>query len=177
MLEQLPGPGGPPAGSPGGGRRSGALRGRSGRFAPHLGDHGPPPPARGATGELHRLRGGSPIRVGISGEHGGDRLPRRPRAGGVLGRAEPRQHHRRLPDLARRLLRLPSRGPRAPRVGAHAGLRARRSGRHGRDVLDGRRCRAHRRDPRPRESIRLPGHGGRGARHGGDRPRGPRRRG
>ena len=39
----------------------------------------------------------------------------------LLRRAQPREHHRRLPALARRDLRLPPPRPRAPRVGAARG--------------------------------------------------------
>ena len=47
------------------------------------------------------------------------------RRGRLLRRAQPRQHRRRLPPLARRDLRLPPRRRRAPRLGAARGRGAR----------------------------------------------------
>ena len=67
-----------------------------------------------------------------------DRGAGRPRRGRLLRRAEPRQHHRRLPALAGGDLRLPPRRPRAPRLGPARGRRASLADRHRRRLLDGR---------------------------------------
>ena len=70
---------------------------------------------------------------GYLANSGVDRRARAARRGRLLGRAQPRQHHRRLPAGRRRDLRLPPRRHRAPRVGPAA----RRRGRAALIVTDG----------------------------------------
>ena len=103
------------AGAPG----AGASRLISGNMQPHRA-------ARGAAGRLQGLRGGAAVRLRLPGQHRHDRGAGRPRRGRLLRRAQPRQHHRRLPALAGRDLRLPPRRRRAPRLGPARGRRARR---------------------------------------------------
>ena len=93
------------------------------------------------------------------------------RRGRLLRRAQPRQHHRRLPALPGRDLRLPPRRPRAPRLGPARGGGARRADRHRRRLLDGRRRRAARGPGRAGAPPRLPADGRRGARDRRPRPR------
>ena len=98
-------------------------------------------------------------------------VARRARRRRLLRRAQPRQHHRRLPALASGGVRLPPRRHRAPRLGPARGGRSRAADRHRRGLLDGRRRRAAGRARRARPPPRLPARRRRGARHRGARPR------
>ena len=89
---------------------------------------------------------------------------------GLLGRAQPRQHHRRLPALARGDVRLRPLRHRPPRVGPAPGGGPRIADRDRRRVLDGRRRRAARADRRAGAALRRPRDGRRGARHRRHRP-------
>ena len=100
-----------------------------------------------------------------------DRRAGRPRRGRLLRPAQPRQHHRRLPALAGRDLRLPPRRRRAPGLGAAGGARARLADRHRRGLLDGRRHRPAGAAGAAGPPPRVPSDGRRGARHRGARPR------
>ena len=73
--------------------------------------------ARGQAGGVRGHRGRAAVRLRLPGQHRRDRRARAPRRGRLLGRAQPRQHHRRLPPRRRRDLRLPPPRHRAPRVG------------------------------------------------------------
>ena len=142
LLEQLPRAGRPPAGARGGRRGGDALGRRRRRLAADLGQHEPAPPPGGAAGRVQGLRVGAAVRLGLPRQHRRDRGAGPPRRGRLLRRAQPRQHHRRLPPLAGRDLRLPPRRHRAPRLGAARGRGPRRADRHRRRLLDGRRRRA-----------------------------------
>ena len=134
LLEQLPRPGRSPARARGGRRGGDALRRRRRRVAPGLGQHDDPPPARGAARRVQGRRGlrccsaraTSPTPAWSSA------LARRGRRG-LLGRAEPRQHHRRLP--ARRAPRPSSTTTATPTTSS--GGCARREGRGALIVTDG----------------------------------------
>ena len=98
------------------------------------------------------------------------------RRGRVLGRAQPREHHRRVPALAGRDVRLPPRRPRPPRLGAEARRGPRLADR--RPTASSRWTETSPRIPAlvelaRRHDCRL--HGRRGARHRRDRARRPRR--
>ena len=121
---------------------------------------------------LQALPGGAAVRVRVPRQHRGGRGPGRARPGRLLRRSQPRQHHRRLPPLASRDLRLSPRRHRAPRLGAARGRGAGAPDRHRRGLLDGRRRRPARRAVRAREAPPLPARGRRGPR---DRRPGPRR--
>ncbi len=105
-----------------------AMRWGAGAGASRLisGNMEPAPRARGAAGRVQGLRGGAAVRLRLPRQHRHDRGAGRPRRGRLLRRAQPRQHHRRLPALPGRDLRLPPRRPRAPRLGPARGRRARR---------------------------------------------------
>ena len=125
LLEQLPRPRRPPAGARGRRRGGDALGRRRRRLAADLGQHGAAPPARGAAGRRSRA-----TRRRCSSAPATSPTPARSRRwparrGRLLRRAQPRQHHRRLPALPGRDLRLPPRRPRAPRLGPARGRRAR----------------------------------------------------
>ena len=111
---------------------------------------------------------------GYLANSGIDRRPRRRGDGRLLRRAQPRQHHRRLPPGAGRDLRLPPRRRRAPRPGPARGRRPRLADRHRRRLLDGRRPGAAAGAGRAGPPPRLPADGRRGARDRRDRPRRPR---
>ena len=175
LLERLPGAGRPRPGALRGLRRRDALGRRGGRLAPGLGLDEPCTPSSSARlaefkGKPSALLFGS----GYLANTGVVSALARPGRGRALRRAQPRQHHRRLPALAGRDLRLSPPRHRAPGVGPAQGGRARGPDRHRRRLLDGRRRRAAGRDRRARGPPRLPADGGRGPRHGLHRARGPR---
>ena len=156
VLQQLPRPRGPSPGSTGRGGRRRAVRGRRRRLTADLGEHGAPRAPRAAARRLRGLPGDAAVRFGVPRQHGHDRGAREQRPSRLLGRAQPRQHHRRLPDLRARAIRIPPRGPRAPRVGAPKGWRRGAPDRHRRGLLDGRGCRPHRGPAGPRATLRVP---------------------
>ena len=142
-----------------------------GRVAADLGQHDHPPPARGAARPLQGHGDRAPVRLGLPGErrrgvHAGARGRRR-----LLRRPQPREHHRRLPAVARRDVRLRPLRHRPPRVGAPPGGGPRLADRDRRRVLDGRRRGAARADRRAGAALRRARDGGRGARHRRDRAR------
>ena len=114
----------------------------------------------------------APVRLGLPGQHRGRHRAHGPRPGRLLRRAQPRQHHRRVPALPRRDVRLPPPRHRAPGVGAAPGRRPRGARRHRRRVLDGRRRRAAGRAGRARPPPRVHARRRRGARHRRARARG-----
>ena len=164
MLEQLPRARRPPAGA-GGGRRGGrALRRRGGRVAADLGSMGL---HRKLEHRLAAFKGAEAALLFGSGylaNVGRRHRAHGPRPGRLLRRAQPRQHHRRVPALPSGDVRLPPPRHRAPRVGAAPGRRPRGARGHRRGVLDGRRRRAAGRARRARPPPRVHARRRRGAR-------------
>ena len=124
------------------------------RVPPGLREHGASRPARAAARRLPRDRDGAAVRLRLPGQHRRHRRARPPRRDRLLRRAQPRQHHRRLPARRGQDVRLSPPRPRAPRLGPGAGTRARRSDRHRRPLLDGRRRRPARLAARAGQSSR-----------------------
>ena len=126
--------------------------------------------------DFKRTRALPAVRLRLPRQHGRDHGAR---AGGrrrLLRRAQPREHHRRLPAGAGGDVRLRPPRHRPPRVGPARGGRPRQPDRDRRRVLDGRRRRAARADRRARAPLRRARDGRRGTRDRRARARGPRSR-
>ena len=95
------------------GAGAGASRLISGNMQPHR-------RLERAPGRVQGLRGGAALRLRLPRQHRHDRGARRRGRGRLLRRAQPRQHHRRLPALPGRDLRLPPRATSSTSPGACA---------------------------------------------------------
>ena len=106
-----------------------AMRWGAGAGASRLvfGNDDDPPPARGAAGRVQASRGGVAVRLRVSGQRRHGRRSGPTRRCCVLRRAQSRIHHRRLPALTSRGVRLRPLRRRAPRSG---GSNARRAAGH-----------------------------------------------
>ena len=177
VVEQLPRTDHPPEAAPGGARRGARARRRLGGGAHHLGHDGDARRAGAAAGGVQTGRGRGRLperfcrqcRHGVGGADQGRRHH--------LGRAEPRQHHRRRPVEPGGDQGVPAQGHRrCPDDPARAAAGAAQAAHHRRRVLDGRRPRAAARPVRPGRRVRLPHDGRRRPRQRRLRPAGSRHR-
>jgi NAD(P)-dependent dehydrogenase (short-subunit alcohol dehydrogenase family) len=121
VLQRLPRARRAPCRTRRGGRRRAALGRRRRGVAARVRRHRAPPAARARARRVQGEPGVPAVRLRVPRQHGCDRGARRPRGGGLLGRAQSRVDRRRLPTRARRDDRLPARRPRRARRRAAPG--------------------------------------------------------